>query len=279
MAGSFSSRVMGLRGSMSKTEGAIADYLLEHGKEACGQSILELADSVGVSKSAITRFTKALGYASLRDMRTQIATSLKEPSSFFADFEKESTLGTAQAVFEGNANSLVSTMSALDQKTLDAAVELLSRSDKCGLFGTGGSYPILFNAFHRFQRTSLTMMLQADYHMQLEIAANLSERDCALIVSHSGRNRDVIRVADILKENGVPIILITGNPLSPLAKASDLVFFSVAEETQFRPEAVTSTVSQLVLVDTLFTLYVTRVEDDPEHFARIRRIIETTRVR
>lgn len=263
---------------MGKTDQAIASYLLAHSQEACHLSSAELAQAIGVSKSAITRFVKVLGYENLREMRAQLASSSTLPVIFFDDFEKDSTLGTAQSVFEHSANSLIETMSALKEEDLDAAVELLGRSDLCGLFGTGGSYAVLYSAFHRFQRTSLRMLLQPDLHMQLEVAANLTPKSCALIVSHSGRNKDVMRVVNILKERDVPILLITSNPMSPLAEKSDVVVCSVADETKLRPEAITSTVAQMVLVDTLFALYSTRIDKSHERFARIRSIIEQTRI-
>ena len=273
----FSSRARSRMADMSKTDRLIATYLLDHSQEACHLSSAELAETIGVSKSALTRFVKFLGYENLREMRVQLA-STRLPVIFFDDFERGSTLDTAQSVFEHSANSLIETMSALREENLDAAVQLLGRSKLCGLFGTGGSFPILYSAFHRFQRTSLRMILQADMHMQLEIAANLSPDDCALVVSHSGRNKDVMRVVKILKEGEVPIVSITSNPTSPLAEQSDITICSVAEETKIRPEAITSTVAQMVIVDTLFALYVEHIDKDPSRFARIRSVIKETRL-
>ncbi len=278
MSVEFESRVKSRFADMGKTDQAIATYLLGHSQEACRLSSPELAQAIGVSKSAITRFVKLVGYDSLREMRVQMASSATLPAIFFDDFEKDSTLGTAQSVFEHSANSLIETMSALKEEDLDAAVELLGKANLCGLFGTGGSYPILYSAFHRFQRTSLRMLIQPDLHMQLEVAANLTANDCALMVSHSGRNKDDLRVIKILKKQEVPLLLITSNPISPIAELSDVVVCSVADETKFRPEAITSTAAQMVLVDTLFTLYAMRVDKSPERFANIRSIIKETRI-
>lgn len=278
MSVEFESRVKSRFADMGKTDQAIATYLLDHSQEACRLSSPELAQAIGVSKSAITRFVKLVGYNSLREMRVQLASAATLPAIFFDDFEKDSTLGTAQSVFEHSANSLIETMSALKEEDLDAVVELLGKSNLCGLFGTGGSYPILYSAFHRFQRTSLRMLIQPDLHMQLEVAANLTANDCALMVSHSGRNRDDLRVINVLKKREVPLLLITSNPISPIAELSDVVVCSVADETKFRPEAITSTAAQMVLVDTLFTLYAMRVDKSPERFANIRSIIEETRI-
>lgn len=278
MSVEFSSKVKARLADMGKTDQAIASYLLDNGEEASRLTIAELADQIGVSKSAITRFVKLMGYANLREMRVELASTTTLPVIFYDDFEKGSTMGTAQSLFEHSANSLIETMSALDASTLEAAVDLLGRSKLCGLFGTGGSYTILYSAFHRFQRTSLRTMLHADFHMQLEMAANFTPEDCALIVSHSGANKDVMRIVRILKENHVPIILITSTPMSPIAQESDIIICSVADETRYRPEAITSTVAQMVLVDVLFTLYVMRIDKSPERFSRIRDIIHETRL-
>ncbi|MCB7347753.1 SIS domain-containing protein, partial [Desulfovibrio desulfuricans] len=78
-------------------------------------------------------------------------------------------------------------------------------------------------------RTSLNCQFSLDYHMQLMYAGRLSEKDCALIVSHTGRNKDVLRIVDILKEHGVPIISVTSNAASPLARKSDVFLFSISE--------------------------------------------------
>ncbi|MDO4428820.1 MAG: MurR/RpiR family transcriptional regulator [Atopobiaceae bacterium] len=279
MSEEFSKRVRRRSADMSKTDHAIAAYLMEHAQDACHQTSAELAEAIGVSKSAITRFTKLMGYESLREMRVQLASTTTLPTIFFDDFAADSALGTARSMFENGANSLIETMSELREKDLDAAVELLGRARVCGLFGTGGSQAILYSAFHRFQRTSLRMLWTPDLHLQFEMATNLTSEDCALVISHSGRNKDVLRAASILHENDVPILLITSNPISPLASESDVVICSVADETRFRPEAVTSTVAQMVLVDTLFALYAMRFDgESKQRFARIREVIEATRV-
>lgn len=273
----FSSRVKARISDMGRTDQAIARFFLEHQQRASGMTSAELAREIRVSKSAITRFVQHMGYSSLREMRVHLASSSSLPV-FFDDFEKGSTLGTARSVFEQSANSLIETMSVLDEEVLERAVGVLGHADVCGLFGMGGSQPILLSALHRFQRTSLRMIHHPDLHMQLEMAANLASGDCALIVSHSGRNRDVLRISQILMERKVPVILITSNPISPLAERADAVLCSIADETRRRPEAITSAVAQMVLIDTLFMLYASRVDKEPERFTRIREVIDATRL-
>lgn len=280
MSMEFAGRVKGHYYGLSKTEKKIADYLLEHATTARHLSIQELAEDIDVSMSAISRFTKKVGYSNYQEMRLQLSEPFDHLSeSFFASLDENDTaMNIAKATFQSGITSLSSTMAVLNQDSLEQAVHLLGRAKTCGLFGMGASSVIVHSAYQRFLRTSLNCQFSLDYHMQLMYAGRLSEKDCALIVSHTGRNKDVLRIVDILKERGVPIISVTSNAASPLARKSDVFLFSISEETKFRPEAISSSVSQLMLMDTLFTLYAIKEDNDPEYLNRIRRIVNTTRI-
>ncbi|WP_041739086.1 MurR/RpiR family transcriptional regulator [Coriobacterium glomerans] len=280
MDSKFMSRIQSRYEGMNKTETTIADYLSRHGEEACYLSISDVADKIGVSKSAVSRFVRKLGYKGYREMRIDLAAPPDTTSAFFfSDIEANSTMGIAQSIIGNGISSLSLTYAALNEKGLDAAVEILKNADICGLYGLGGSFPIAASAYHRFMRTSLTFIFQQDYHLQLQTAARLTKDDCALIISHTGRNKDMLRVAKIIHERDAPIVTITGNVFSPLAKMSQVVIPSISRETKLRPEALASSVSQILLVDTLFALYAIKVDNEPEYFSNIRKVVEETRAK
>lgn len=189
----------------------------------------------------------------------------------------DSLVSIAETAFNTGIHSLTSTKSVLNNQDLEDTVALLGKSKICGMFGLGGSYVVLLNAYHRFIRTSINCMLSSDFHMQLMNAANMTSDDCALIVSHSGKNTDILRIVKLLKQNNVPIIAITSNASSPLANQSDITLISISEETKYRPEAVSSLVSQMTLIDSLFMGYALKVDDNPEYFTRTRATINDTR--
>lgn len=276
----FSSRVRGHYSGLSKSEKRIADYLMQNAQTARFLSIHELSQEINVSMSAVSRFTKKIGFNNYQEMRMQLTVSAsKQQDDFFLTLdENDSMMNIAKTTFQSGAGSLSSTLSVLDSKLLESCIALLGKSKTCGLFGLGASAVMVLNAYHRFIRTSLNCGYAIDYHMQLMNAGRLSKKDCALIVSHTGKNKDVLRIVEILKENHVPIISITSNASSPLAKKSDIVLVSVSEETKFRPEAVSSMISQIMLIDTLFTLYAIKIDHDVAYFKRIREIVNTTRI-
>ena len=50
----------------------------------------------------------------------------------------------------------------------------------------------------------------------------LRNDDVAVVLSHSGESEEIVRLIALIKQIGTPMIAITGNPNSPLAKHSDL---------------------------------------------------------
>lgn len=265
--------------ALTGTEKKISRYLLENESQSCYLSIQDLAAEVGTSPSAITRFVKKIGFPSYQQFRLKLAeASEKIEDPFFPEVSPEdSVLDIARTTFQCGISSLESTMAMLNSESLTKALDILSNAKICGLFGLGASQHMAEAFSQRCLRTSLQTFFYSDYHMQLMSAARLGPDDCALLISHSGRNEDAMRIMNILNENHVPVIVITSNPSSPIARKSSVFLFCISEETRYRPEAITSSVSQLLLIDTLFTLYAVKKDNDSEYFTRIRKVINSTR--
>ncbi len=73
--------------------------------------------------------------------------------------------------------------------------------------------------------------------MQLMNAALLSENDCAVVISHTGRSREVIELAETIHEHKAKMILVTAYSMSPLARMADAILITPAAEDQHRTEA------------------------------------------
>jgi DNA-binding MurR/RpiR family transcriptional regulator len=106
----------------------------------------------------------------------------------------------------------------------------------------------------------------------------LGEDDCAIVVSHSGKNRQTLKIAETLKQRKVPVIGITGYPDSPLANHSDITFVSSSDESNYRSEGMYSLIAQMTVVDTLFMMATVRMGPATEDtIQNVQNIIESTR--
>ena len=59
---------------------------------------------------------------------------------------------------------------------------------------------------------------------------HLSEGDCVFLISHSGKNKDVMGLIDTFKKRGVVVVGMCGNKESPLITKTDAVKAGNASE-------------------------------------------------
>jgi RpiR family transcriptional regulator, carbohydrate utilization regulator len=153
------------------------------------------------------------------------------------------------------------TLNIMNSDVLEQAVSVLNAARKIDFYGNGGSGVIAMDAHHKFIRTGKNSSAYSDTHMQLMSASQLTEKDAAVFISHSGTNKDLLDVLSVAKENGAVCIAITNYATTPLSKQADLVFYTVSEETAYRSEALSSRIAQLTIVDLLFVNFMMKNKD------------------
>jgi DNA-binding MurR/RpiR family transcriptional regulator len=114
----------------------------------------------------------------------------------------------------------------------------------------------------------------SDAHLALTSAALLREGDVAVAISCSGETPDVLVPARTAAETGALVVAITNNPRSALAELADHTLVSAGRETAFRPGALASRISQLLIVDCIFVGLAQRTYDTAD--AAIRATREAT---
>jgi DNA-binding MurR/RpiR family transcriptional regulator len=88
-------------------------------------------------------------------------------------------------------------------------------------------------------------------HIQV-ISASLCDPSVAtLTISHSGSTHETVMATRLAKEAGAHTICLTNFGRSPIQAFADIVLFTMARETRFRTEAMTSRLAQLAIIDVL----------------------------
>lgn len=240
--------------TMTKKEKKIADYLLNNPEEAKNKSISAIAEICGVAESTVFLFAKKIGLSGFKELTVLLSNNSKK-KVFEGIYEEDSIQSITEKVIEASTQSLTTTSSLIDFEQLEGAVDLLINAKKVSLFALGGSAPIALDGYHKFLRSPLEVEFTVDYHMQLLNAGKLTRESCAIIVSHSGKNSDILRVADVLHKNQVPIILITGFNNTALVKKSNYTFIATTEELKYKNVGIyTRRIPQMLIMDLLFTL-------------------------
>ena len=72
-----------------------------------------------------------------------------------------------------------------------------------------------------------------------------------IVVSFRGENTEILNYIQVAKNNGCPVAAICNYSQSPVAESADMVLLTSANEDDFRIGAMTSRLSQLMVVDIL----------------------------
>jgi RpiR family transcriptional regulator, carbohydrate utilization regulator len=214
--------------SLAPAEQRVARLVLTDPRWFANQPISDLADRAHVSKPTVVRFCRSVGYDGLTDFKLKLAGSVSEGVPFIhrsvdADDKTSDILvkviDNTVAAFLKYRNDASST--ALE-KAAKAVVATHASGRRIEFYGVGNSGIVAQDAQHKFFRLGLNTIAYSDGHMQVMSASLLKPGDCVVVISNSGRTRDLMDAADIARKNGATTIVITtsGSPLAVMASSS-----------------------------------------------------------
>ncbi|RRK09209.1 MurR/RpiR family transcriptional regulator [Lactiplantibacillus garii] len=280
MKSTLRSRMLANYEQMSTTDKIIANYFLNNETNITTKSIHTFAKEINVSSASLSRFSKHLGYTGFPELRLELTSMLKDPNDFRIDeFDnQEGELNKVRSIFELDQRSLQSTYNLMTEKQLTSAVDLITKSKTLGFFGIAGSNVVALNGYFEFIRTPINCFYSSDYHLQLMKASNMTKNDCAILVSQSGRDKDALKIMDILKANKVPIIVITSFSNTKVANGATILFRSVSDEAKYRSEALHTLITQISIMDSLFFLCSFKLGTAMSNsIEKVRQVISQTR--
>jgi DNA-binding MurR/RpiR family transcriptional regulator len=246
-------RLQALRASLPPTAARIADFFMAHAGEVVHMSVTEVAERTGASEGSVISLCQQLGARGFQQVKIALARDLVQPVQFIhEDLERSDDTGTViEKIFRSDLQALHDTMKALDTRAMDAAVAAIRRARRVELYGIGSAAPIAEDANYRLLRIGVEAKVVVDSHIQA-ISASLTGPDVAAItISHSGSTHETVTATRLAKEAGATTICITNFGKSPLLAHADIVLHTMARETRFRTEAMTSRIAQLAIIDAL----------------------------
>lgn len=242
-----------LHRDLPPTAARIAVFVAENGEEVIRMSITELAEQVNASEGSIVGLCRRLGISGFQELKILIARDLVEPFQFIQeDLEEGDDFDKAcDRVFAAHAASLAETRKLLSLSSLTEAVSIIRSAQRILVFGIGSSAPVAEDLAYRLMQLGFAAHPVVDSHIQAVAGAMASPDVAAITVSHSGSTVETVMATRLAKEAGAKTVGITRFGKSPLLRHCDVVLHTVSRETRFRPEAMSSRMAQLAIVDTL----------------------------
>jgi RpiR family carbohydrate utilization transcriptional regulator len=264
-------RVRATRLSLRKSEAKVADLVLADPARILELSLAGLAALTGVSQPTVMRFCVAIGFSGYQEFKLRLAQSLAlgRSATHSAISDRDALGAVTDKIFEYTLTSLDWARQHLDHVALERAVDILAGAASIAFFGFGASAVVAMDAQQKFPLFDVPSRAEADAHQQIMAASMMREGDVLVVISNTGRTRQIVEAAEIAKSAGAVLIGIIGaeGPVSALCDVSLLVE-TLDNTNVYTPT--TSRIAALVLVDILSTAVALR--RDSGHLVRLSRM-------
>ena len=226
--------------------------------------VAELADRAHVSKPTVVRFCRSLGYDGLSDFKLKLAGSVNEGVPFI-----HRSVDADDRPAEVMVKVIDNTVAAFLKYRNDASTVAIERASEAlvsagrqqrriEFYGVGNSGIVAQDAQHKFFRLGVHTAACSDGHMQVMSASLLGPGDCVVVISNSGRTRDLMDACDIARRKGATTIVITASG-SPLAAQGQIHLAADHPEGYDRYSPMVSRLLHLAIIDVLATCVALRI--------------------
>ena len=201
--------------SMTPLETEIASYILNNKDAITKLKIQELADTLFISKSAIHRFVKKIGFNGFNDLKVSIAkenADLLENNSYinvnYPFQAKDNPRQIAFKLLELYEKAIKDTFEYVDLDQIKAVSQLIDSADVIDVYTHAHNSNIAEN----FQDKMLTIGKSVNcpssfYNQRLTVLAS-DQKHVAIILSYSGKATFILPIVKKLYEKGVKVIQI-----------------------------------------------------------------------
>ena len=255
--------------ALPPAEQRVAKLLLVDPRAFATLPVAELAERSHVSKPTVVRFCRSVGYDGLADFKRKLAGSVNEGVPFVhrAVDEDDKTSDIVVKVIDNAVSALLKYRNDAASHAFERAIVALTESGKSGrrieFYGVGNSGIVAQDAQHKFFRLGVNAAAVSDSHVQVMSATMLEPGDCAVIISNSGRSRDLVDVAEIARRKGATLIVVTasGSPLAQMAQggANQILLAVDHPEDYDRYSPMVSRLLHLMVIDILTTAVALRL--------------------
>jgi RpiR family carbohydrate utilization transcriptional regulator len=278
--GNLLQRLSTQQDQLNRSERKVAKVIAADPQSATRMSIAALAELAQVSEPTVNRMCRSFGLKGYPDFKLELAQSMARGTPYVSQSvnQNDTAAQYTDKIFTSTMASLDAARQQVDSKTIERAVDYLSQAHQICFCGMGASGAVAQDALHKFFRFNIPVVAHNDYLMMRMTAAAAKRGDVLVLLSFTGRTKEMLEVARIGRGAGALVISITA-PNSPLAHESSLVLDVQAPEDTDVYMPMQSRMIQLTLIDVLATgVILRRGEDFHSHLKAIKQSLTGTRL-
>lgn len=266
---------------LTKVEKKIARLIIDNPAEFITYSMADLADKAEISQGSIINFSKKYADGGFPELKLQISAcigALKEQQINLVT--KDDTLKEAlRKNIESHYAAFSLTQEINNEKALKNVAEKILRAKKVEIYGVFCSGAVATDFCYQLLQLGIPASFVSDILTCSISATMLDSSSLVIAISSTGKTKDIIDAVKNAKANNVPIVSITSNVNSPLAKLSDDVLIASASGNSIYTNSAEVRSSQLLLTDTICSYIRSKMEPRDEHrFFELRKILNSHNV-
>ena len=248
--------------ALPPAEQRVAKLVLADARSFASLPVSELAERSHVSKPTVVRFCRSVGYDGLADFKLKLAGTVNEGVPFVhrAVDEDDKPGDIVVKVIDNAVSALLKYRNDAANHAFERAIAALTEAGLTGrrieFYGVGNSGIVAQDAQHKFFRLGVIAAAVSDGHVQVMSATMLQPGDCVVIISNSGRSRDLLDAGEIARRKGATTIVITasGSPLAHAANGGQQILLAADHPEDYdRYSPMVSRLLHLVIIDILTT--------------------------
>ena len=284
--------IRAVHGNLKPTLQTVADAVLADPDTVRRMNLRQLASHSGVSEASISRFVRGIGLENYRDFGLRLAEisptdpTKVHPATPQGVYDNIGRTDTAETILSKIAHRQIdvarSGLATLDPEALEQAARMIVSAGPVLFLAAGSSCLAAESGVVRFGRIGIPAMFHQDRNNQTILAASLPKDALVIAISDSGRTAQTVEATQAARNSGLPAIVITSYPESPLAKLADV---TLATPSAYEPaggeplyESMVAKYGQLLAVDALYSLTAVLDYDRAlEHLGRGDPHIKTSR--
>jgi RpiR family carbohydrate utilization transcriptional regulator len=244
--------------ALSPAEQRVGKLVLADARSFASLPVAELAERSHVSKPTVVRFCRSVGYDGLADFKLKLAGTVNEGVPFVhrSVDEDDKPADLVVKVIDNAVSALLKYRNDATAHAFERAIDSLTTAARerrrIEFYGVGNSGIVAHDAEHKFFRLGVNAVAYSDAHVQVMAATMVGPGDCVVVISNSGRSRDLLDALEIARRKGATTIVITASG-SPLAHQAQILLSVDHPEDYDRYSPMVSRLLHLTVIDILTT--------------------------
>ena len=215
----------------------VADFLVQHIREAPFLSVMEIEDRSGASKATVVRLAQSLGFSGFLEMRGKLIKRVQSQmriTEMFPLLPRTSREETLTAVADQDVRNINETINQLDRRVFGDVARMILNAARVYTLGLGiSSLMARILAYSLSQVAIRSTSLVHDYETFIEQIHQFDRSDLIIAFSFPPYSKETIEVARAAAKRKTSIVAVTDRVTSPVSVYAARVLPVVSQNMLF----------------------------------------------